>query len=117
MLNMDRRIPENYDPVAAAARLNASLAKDLSKIKRNLLLATIALFTTGIAVFFNRYTIFFAPPLLLGAFLPLMLYLVVRMQLREVLSRRDASPTPRISNLGKGRRPLQADAPAAVPRA
>jgi len=113
---MDRRTPENYDPIAAAARLNASLAKDLKQIMRRTQWAAIGLFAAGIAVLFSKYTMIFAPPLLLGAFIPLMLYLVTRMQWKGVLSRRDASPTPRISNLGNRRRPPQADAPAALPR-
>jgi len=114
---MDRPTPENYDPVAAAARLNAALAQDLMRIKRRTQWIAIGLFTAGIAVFANKYTMIFAPPLLIGAFIPFMLFLVTRMQLRDVLSRRDASPTPRLSNFGKRRRPPQADAPAAIPRA
>jgi hypothetical protein len=59
----------------------------------------------------------FAPPCLLGASIAFMLFLVARMQLREVLSRRDATPTPRISDFTRTRRPPQADAPSALPKA
>ena len=113
---MDNRNLQHYDPVAAAARLNAAHARLLVRDKRVRLTAAVGLCALGIAVLFNKYTMLFAPPLLLGAFIPLMLYLVARMQLREVLSRRDSTPTPRVSELGQRRPPLSG-APAAVPKA
>ena len=112
---MDRQIPNSYDPVAAAARLNASLAELLARDKRVRLTAAVGFGALGIAVLFNRYTMIFSPPCFLAAFIALMLYLVARMQLQDVLSRRDAAPTPRVSELGK-RRPPQAGAPAMQPK-
>lgn len=114
---MTNRNSNDYDPVAAAARLNAKLAARVAQWKRTRLVATILFVALGIGVLFNRYTMVFSPPCWIAAFIAFLLYWDSRAQLREVLSRRDATPTPRIRGLGNSPLPPQSASHAAFPKA
>lgn len=114
---MTNRNSDDYDPVAAAARLNAKLAARVAQWKRTRLMAALLFLALGIGVLFNRYTIVFSPPCWIASFIAFLLYLDSRAQLREVLCRRDATPTPRIRGLGNSPLPPQAASHASLPKA
>lgn len=90
--------------IEAAAKLNASLARRVTRWKRTRLALFIASLLVAVGCCFHPSLVILSPPFFIAAFCFFMLYLAARDQLTEVESRRWKSQTPWISKLNEARR-------------
>ena len=98
-LQTPQDVPQSSSPAEVALSLNRELAARVKRWKHVRLTVTLVLGAMGVALFFVNSGAAFSVPVLLAAFLALLLYLDARDQLREVNARRWQFPTPRISRL------------------
>lgn len=95
-----------YDERRAKAtiQLNATIATQVGRWKRTWGWLTAATVVVGIIAMGIPGFAMFTPPCILAAIIFFLLYLTARDQLREIRSRRSASPTAFISRIEEARR-------------